>query len=133
MDTLRKLILRVPITRLWNEFHEYMKEVHGEDWRNSLRFHKTRAANGGFPSCGKGTRGEEENDKDNKRASIEHKHDKMVKDVTAGVDAIGRFTDSTCLVELEPRVYFVFLAMASWQAKNISLRWNANMDSILSS
>jgi hypothetical protein len=92
LDTLCNLLLRVAITHLWKRISRVCEGGHGEDWRNLLRSHKARTASGRFLSCGKHTRREEENN--NKWASTEHKQDKLVKNVTAGINAIGRFTDS---------------------------------------
>jgi hypothetical protein len=87
LDTLRFWLTRGLTTRLWREFHAYLCEVHGEDWRVSLRQAKTFVAQGRF-SAGKRTRGGV------KKANNAFAYEELVRDVTAGVDAISRVSDS---------------------------------------
>jgi hypothetical protein len=64
--------------------------VHGENWRESLRKAKLQAATGRSPP-GKRTRG---GTKKEEKQESGFKYDELIKDVTAGVDAISRVSDS---------------------------------------
>jgi hypothetical protein len=72
LATLRKLLIWVASTALWSEFHDYLHESHGANWRNTLPSSKTKAKRGhnsvsGNPVSEKRRRGDEnKNNKNNK-------------------------------------------------------------------
>jgi hypothetical protein len=87
LQTLRLWLTRGLTTRLWREFHAYLCAVHGEDWRASLQRAKVSESQGRSPD-GKRTRGGV------KKEDNGFTYDELVKDITAGVDAISRVSDS---------------------------------------
>jgi hypothetical protein len=109
LATLRKLLIWVTSTALWSELHDYLHETHGANWRNTLHSSKTKAKRGhnpvsGKPVSGKRTRGDKnKNNKNNEEKeqnqqtddSTRSPHNDLVRDISAGVGAIGRFSDST--------------------------------------
>jgi hypothetical protein len=88
LDLLRKLILRVAVTRMFTEFRLYLVETYGQDWLSQLHNGRQRAAQRRSQQKRKRTRGE--GDEEEKTESYEE----LVRDILAGVDAISRFADS---------------------------------------
>jgi hypothetical protein len=88
--------MRIATTQLWKEFHEFLGEAHGVDWRQLLHAYKQSAVSGRSQihfmknhfMDRKRTMGDRE------REQTHFKHNELVKDVTAGVDAIARFSEA---------------------------------------
>lgn len=88
LKTLCYWLTHLATSRLWQEFHAYLVETHGEDWREALQAHKGALAQGCFPMTGKNTRGSIK-DKNNKPV-----YNELAKDVNVGADAISCFSDA---------------------------------------
>jgi hypothetical protein len=91
LEILRTLLVRVTATAMWREFHAYLEVTRDVDWRSALAKAKAKAERGRFPSSGKYMRG----DRDERSSTTQFTQDDLAQDVIAGVDAIGRYTDST--------------------------------------
>jgi hypothetical protein len=79
---------------MWEEFHEFLIETHGPDWRTALATYKIHAAERHYQcQTVKRTRGvrKEENLEDGTDISP---YEELYKDVTSGTDAISRFSDA---------------------------------------
>jgi hypothetical protein len=93
LNTLRYWLTQGATTRLLHKFHAFLPETHGENWREELRSHKLATAQGRLPAPGKHTKGD--TSETSKGEGIEKRfvYDELIQDVTAGIDAISRFSD----------------------------------------
>jgi hypothetical protein len=79
---------------MWEEFHEFLIETHGPDWRTALAKYKIHTAERRYQcQTGKRMRGVRKADNLENGTDISP-YEELNKDVTSGTDAISRFSDA---------------------------------------